>query len=33
MRCLCALNVTQEEIEKAMNIFEDAVLQVNKEYQ
>ena len=33
MRCLCALNVTQDEIEKAMNIFEDAVLQVNKEYQ
>ena len=32
MRCLCALTVTDEEIDTAMNIFESAVLEVNKEY-
>ena len=32
MRCLCALTVTDEEIDRAMNIFESAVIEVNKEY-
>ena len=32
MRCLCALTVTDDEIDKAMDIFEKAVLEVNKEY-
>jgi len=33
MRCLCALTVTDEEIDTAMNIFESAVLEVNKDYE
>ncbi len=32
MRCLCALTVTDEEIDIAMDIFEKAVLEVNKKY-
>lgn len=32
MRCLCALTVTDDEIDTAMNIFEKAVLAVDKEY-
>ena len=32
MRCLCALTVTDSEIDQAMDIFEKAVLEVNKEY-
>lgn len=32
MRCLSALNVTDEEIDKAMDIFESAVLEIQKEY-
>lgn len=32
MRCLCALNVTDSEIDTAMDIFEKAVLEINKEY-
>ena len=32
MRCLCALTVTDEEIDKAMDIFEKAVLSVNEDY-
>ena len=32
MRCLCALTVTDSEIDQAMNIFEKAVLEVQKEY-
>ncbi len=32
MRCLCALTVTDEEIDLAMDIFEKAVLEVQKEY-
>ena len=33
MRCLCALNITKDEINTAMNIFEKVVLQVAKEYE
>lgn len=33
MRCLCALTVTDDEIKKAMDIFESAVLEVNKDYE
>ena len=32
MRCLCALNITDQDLEKAWKIFESAVLTVNKEY-
>lgn len=32
MRCLCALTITDDEIDTAMNIFEKAVLAVDKEY-
>ncbi|MBQ1949541.1 MAG: diaminobutyrate--2-oxoglutarate transaminase family protein [Treponema sp.] len=32
MRCLCALTVTDSEIDTAMDIFEKAVLAVDKEY-
>ncbi|MBP5329216.1 MAG: diaminobutyrate--2-oxoglutarate transaminase family protein [Spirochaetaceae bacterium] len=32
MRCLCALNITDEDIEKAMDIFEKCVLKVDGEY-
>ena len=32
MRCLCALTVSDEEIDMAMDIFEKAVLSVNEEY-
>ena len=32
MRCLCALNITDEDLNKAWSIFEQAVLTVNKEY-
>ena len=32
MRCLCALTVTDSEIDTAMDIFEKAVLEVDKEY-
>lgn len=32
MRCLCALTVTDDEIDTAMNIFEKAVLAIDKEY-
>ena len=31
MRCLCALNITNDEIDQAMKIFEKAVLIANKE--
>ncbi len=33
MRCLCALTVSDEEIKTAMDIFESAVLEVNKDYE
>ena len=33
MRCLCALNITKDEINTAMDIFEKVVLQVAKEYE
>lgn len=33
MRCLCALTVTDSEIDQAMDIFEKAVLAVDKDYQ
>nr|MCR4953170.1 aminotransferase class III-fold pyridoxal phosphate-dependent enzyme [Treponema sp.] len=32
MRCLCALNITDEDLNKAWTIFKEAVLAVNKEY-
>ena len=32
MRCLCALNISEEDVNKAMDIFEKCVLQVNQEY-
>jgi diaminobutyrate-2-oxoglutarate transaminase len=32
MRCLCALNISEEDVNKAMDIFEKCVLQVNEEY-
>ena len=32
MRCLCALNITDEDLNKAYSIFEAAVLSVDKEY-
>ena len=33
MRCLCALNITKDEVNTAMDIFEKVVLQVAKEYE
>ena len=33
MRCLCALNITKDEINTAMDIFEKVVLQVAKDYE
>ena len=32
MRCLCALNITDEDLNKAYSIFEAAVIAVDKEY-
>ena len=32
MRCLCALNITDEEIKIALDVFEKAVTEVDKEY-
>lgn len=32
MRCLCALNITYEDLSKAWAIFEKCVLEVDKEY-
>ncbi len=32
MRCLCALNISDEDLQKAMDIFEEVVLAVNKKY-
>lgn len=32
MRCLCALNITDEDLSKAWSIFEKCVLEVDKEY-
>ena len=32
MRCLCALNIAREDVEKAADIFEKCVLQVDAEY-
>ena len=32
MRCLCALNVSDEDLTEAFKIFEDAVLKVDREY-
>ena len=32
MRCLCALNITDEDLNKAWEIFERCVLEVDKEY-
>jgi len=32
MRCLCALNITDEDIEKAAAIFKKVVLEVNEQY-
>ena len=32
MRCLCALNLTDEDLNTAMNIFEEVVLKINEEY-
>ena len=33
MRCLCALNITKDEVNTAMDIFEKVVLQVAKDYE
>jgi diaminobutyrate-2-oxoglutarate transaminase len=33
MRCLCALNITKDEVNAAMDIFEKVVLQVAKDYE
>jgi diaminobutyrate-2-oxoglutarate transaminase len=33
MRCLCALNITNDEVNTAMDIFEKVVLQVAKDYE
>ena len=33
MRCLCALNITKDEVTAAMDIFEKVVLQVAKDYE
>ena len=32
MRCLCALNITDEDLNKALDIFEKCVIAVDKEY-
>ena len=32
MRCLCALNITDEDLSKAWPIFEKSVLTIDKEY-
>ena len=32
MRCLCALNITDEDLSKAWSIFEESVLTIDKEY-
>jgi diaminobutyrate-2-oxoglutarate transaminase len=32
MRCLCALNISDEDLNKAYDIFEKCVLKVNQEY-
>jgi len=32
MRCLCALNISRDDVEKAMEIFEKCVLTVDKEF-
>ena len=32
MRCLCALNITDEDLKKAFAIFEKAVISVDEEY-
>ena len=32
MRCLCALNITDEELNKGLDIFEKAVLETDKKY-
>ena len=31
MRCLCALNVTKDEVEQMLSIFEKVVIDVDKE--
>ena len=31
MRCLCALNISDEDIEKAMKIFEDVIVSIDSE--
>ena len=32
MRCLCALNITDEDLSKAWKIFEKCVLEINEKY-
>ena len=32
MRCLCALNISDDDLKKALDIFEEVVLAVNAEY-
>ena len=32
MRCLCALNISEEDVNKALDIFEKCVLEIDKEY-
>ena len=32
MRCLCALNITDDDLNAALDIFEKAVLSVDAEY-
>jgi len=32
MRCLCALNITDEDLNKAWKIFEKCVLEINEQY-
>ena len=31
MRCLCALNITREDLERGADIFEEAVLETDRE--
>jgi hypothetical protein len=32
MRCLCALNISDDDLVKAIDIFEEVVIAVNKKY-
>ena len=33
MRCLCALNISLEDLNHGLDIFEKVVLEVNKDYE